>query len=316
MTEKKPTKLDLEQAYERIKPQINHTPILQSGTINDRCQAEVFFKCENFQKVGAFKFRRASNAVLSLKADEISNGVATHSSGNHAQALSLAAKMRGIKARIVMPENSPKVKIDAVKSYGADITFCKPTLQAREETLADLIENTGATFVHPYNNYPIICGQSTAAIELFESLPGLDSVITPVGGGGLLSGSALAAHFFSPGTKVYAGEPKNADDAYQSLQKGEIIPVVNPDTIADGLKTSLGDKTFPIIKKYVEDIFTVEEEEIISAMRYIWERMKIIIEPSSAVPVAALFKNTQKFQGQKIGIIISGGNVDLNHMPW
>lgn len=304
------------EAHERIIKYVHHTPILTSETINRRTEAEIFFKCENFQKVGAFKFRGASNAVLSLTSEEKKFGVATHSSGNHAQALALAAANRNIPAYIVMPENSPRVKIDAVRDYGAHITFCKPTLEAREETLEEVIKETGATFIHPYNNYRIIAGQATAAKELIEKAGNLDYILVPVGGGGLLSGTALANFYFNPGGRVLAGEPENADDAERSFKAGKIIPSINPNTIADGLKTSLGDKTFPIIQQYVENILTVSENEILEAMRFIWERMKMIIEPSSAVPVAVLFKNKTLFTGKKMGIIISGGNVDLTQKFW
>lgn len=310
------SKQEIIEAHERIINYVHHTPVLTSDTINRKTEAEIFFKCENFQKVGAFKFRGASNAVISLTSEEKESGVATHSSGNHAQALALAAANRNIPAYIVMPENSPQVKIDAVRDYGAHITFCKPTLQAREETLEAVIKETGAIFIHPYNNYRIIAGQATAAKELIEKTGDLDYILVPVGGGGLLSGTALANFYFNPKGRVLAGEPENADDAERSFKAGKIIPSVDPNTIADGLKTSLGDKTFPIIQQYVENILTVSEDEILEAMRFIWERMKMIIEPSSAVPVAVLFKNKTLFVGKKMGIIISGGNVDLTQKFW
>jgi threonine dehydratase len=276
----------------------------------------VFFKCENFQKVGAFKARGATNAVLSLSESETSRGVATHSSGNHAQALSWAASLRSIPAYIVMPENSSRVKIDAVKEYGGIIRFCKPTLAAREETLKEVIAETGAVEIHPYNNLHIIAGQASAATELIEDIGNLDLILVPVGGGGLLSGTALAAHYFSPQTKVIAAEPEMANDAWLSFTRKSFVPSVNPETIADGLRTSLGSYTFPIILNHVVNIVMVSEESIITAMRFTWERMKILIETSSAVPLAALMENKIDVKGKKTGVIISGGNVDLDKLPW
>jgi threonine dehydratase len=311
-----PTKEIIEEAAKRIAPFVHRTPVLTSSSINAMLGAEIFLKCENFQKVGAFKYRGATNAVLMLLEDEKKNGVATHSSGNHAQAVALAAKTNRIKAYIVMPETSSSVKINAVKGYGAEVILCAPNQKAREGTVDEIIKKTGATLIHPYNNYSIIAGQATAAKELIEEIKNLDVIITPVGGGGLLSGSALSAHYFSPKTIVIAGEPANADDAYRSMQKGEIVPENPPNTIADGLLTSLGDKTFDIIRKHVKEIITVSEEEIIAAMRLVWERMKIIVEPSSAVPIAAAIKSKERFKGKRIGIIISGGNVDLNKLPF
>lgn len=311
-----PTAEDILQAALRIRPYINITPIITSSTLNKMTCAELFFKCENFQKVGAFKARGAANAIFSLEESQIHNGVATHSSGNHAQALSWAASLRNLPAYIVMPENSSPVKINAVKDYGGIIKFCKPTLEAREETLADVILATNAIEIHPYNNLRIIAGQATAAAELFNDIQDLDILLSPVGGGGLLSGSALSAEYFSPKTKVIASEPEQANDAWQSFNKKTFVPSVHPDTIADGLRTSLGSLTFPIILKYVDCIITVSEEDIIMAMRLVWERMKILIEPSSAVPVAALMNGKLDVEGKKVGIIISGGNVDLDHLPW
>jgi threonine dehydratase len=280
------------------------------------CGTEIFFKCENFQKVGAFKIRGATNAVFSLGDKQASQGVATHSSGNHAAALALAASWRGIKAYVVMPENAPEVKRNAVANYGAEIIFCKPTLDAREEGLADVVDRTGATFIHPYNDYRVISGQGTAALELCEEIPDLDIVMTPVGGGGLLSGTAIAISAISPKTYVIAAEPERADDAYRSFHAGRIIPSDNPDTIADGLRTSLGDLTFPIIRRYVKEIVTVNEQGIVKAMRSIWERMKIIVEPSAAVPLGALLTKPIDLSGKRIGVILSGGNVDLANLPW
>jgi threonine dehydratase len=278
--------------------------------------AELYFKCENFQKVGAFKFRGACNAVFSLSDGEAGRGVATHSSGNHAAALALAARLRGIKAFIVMPKNAPQVKKTAVAGYGGMIIFCEPTLEAREITLAKVIEETGANFVHPYNDYRVIAGQGTAAQELLAEVPALDVVMAPVGGGGLLSGTSLAVSQHSPPTHVIGAEPEGADDAYRSLREGRIIPSIEPKTVADGLLTSLGDLTFPIIKTHVQQIVTVSEEAIISGMRHVWERMKIIIEPSAAVPVGALLEKKVDLAGERIGVILSGGNVDLDKLPW
>ncbi|MEI6454754.1 MAG: pyridoxal-phosphate dependent enzyme [bacterium] len=311
-----PSSADILSAAERIKPYVRHTPLLSSATINKMLEAEVYFKCENFQKVGAFKARGATNAIRSLQADQLSNGVATHSSGNHAQALSWAASLAGAKAFIVMPDNSPKVKVDAVRGYGGMIFFCEPTLEARETTLKRVIEETGAIEIHPYNNKRIIAGQATAALEMINDLGHLDMIIAPVGGGGLLSGTALSTFFFSEGTKVIAAEPEEANDAWRSFQARQFIPSINPVTIADGLKTSLGSLTFPIILDHVHDIVTVSEASIIKAMRLIWERMKIIIEPSSAVPVAALTEKKTEVRNLKVGVILSGGNVDLDKLPW
>ncbi len=311
-----PTIDDIRKAAERIKPFAHRTPVLTNQTINRMLEAELFFKCENMQKVGAFKFRGACNTVMSLSEKEAKRGVATHSSGNHAQALALAARLRGIPAYIVMPETAPAVKKAAVAGYGAEIAFCKPTLEARETTLSEVVDKTGATFVHPYNDYRVITGQATAALELLSDTGELDIVMTPVGGGGLLSGTALTVSSLSPQTNVIAAEPAGADDAFRSLRKGEIIPSTNPQTIADGLLTSLGDKTFAIIQAHVSDITTVSEEKIVEAMRLVWERMKVIIEPSAAVPLGALLQGNLDVQRKRIGIIFSGGNVDLGKLPW
>jgi threonine dehydratase len=309
-------KKEIVLAAERIRPYINHTPVMTSEILNKMFQAELFFKCENFQKAGAFKSRGACNAVFSLSEAGIKNGVATHSSGNHAQALARAAKLRGIKALIVMPEDSSKVKIAAVRSYGGLITFCRPTLEARESTLREVIANTGAFEIHPYDNYSIIAGQATAAKELIEDTPPLDYIIAPVGGGGLLSGTALATHYFSPKTNVMAAEPEQAKDAFLSFYSKKFVPSVNPNTKADGLRTSLGELTFPIILEHVQDIITVSEKDIIESMKLIWERMKIIIETSSAVTLGAIKNKPGLFKNKKVGIIISGGNVDLQNLPW
>lgn len=279
-------------------------------------ETNLYFKCENFQKVGAFKSRGAVNAVFSLKEDVVSKGVGTHSSGNHAQALARAAKLRNVPAYIVMPENAPQVKVDAVRQYNGIITFCKPTLQSREDTLAKVIEETGAVEVHPYDNYKVIEGQASCAMELIETVDKLDSILCPVGGGGLLSGTALSAHYFGDQVDVIACEPDGADDAYRSFKSGILIPSENPLTIADGLLTSVGERNFPIIQKFVNDIVTVSEEAIVKAMWLIFERMKIVIEPSSAVPFAAILENKVDVKGKHIGIILSGGNVDLKKLPF
>lgn len=305
-----PSKDDILVAHERIKSYIHHTSVMSSGSIDALAGCRVYFKCENFQKIGAFKARGAMNAVLSLSEEERAKGVATHSSGNHAQALARAAKIMGIRAYIVMPRTAPEIKKKGVRAFGGEITECEPTLEARESTLAEVIKRTGATEIHPFNNYDVIAGQATAAIELLDTAGELDFMLAPVGGGGLLSGTLLAAKYFSPRTKVIAGEPAGADDTFRSLKSGKIEPS-QADTVADGLLTSLGDKTFPLIKEMVSEVITVNDHEIISAMRLIWERMKIIVEPSCAVPFAAVLKEKEKFAGKNVGIILSGGNVDL-----
>lgn len=311
-----PKLIDISESYERISEIAHRTPVITNNSINEICGCEVVFKCENFQKAGAFKFRGATNVVFSLTQEELQKGVATHSSGNHAGALALAAKMRNAKATIIMPSTAKEIKKKAVKSYGADVILCEPTLKSREETLDDFINKSGAHFVHPYNDYRIIAGQATAAMELLKNFGKLDYLLTPVGGGGLLSGTALSAHYLSENTKVIGAEPRGADDAYRSLKDGVLHPSENPDTICDGLLTSLGEKTFGIIKQYVHEIITVDDQQIIEAMRLIWERMKIIVEPSSAVPLAAVINNKQKFADKQVGIILSGGNVDLNNLPF
>ncbi len=278
--------------------------------------SELFFKCENLQKAGAFKSRGAMHAVLRLSTTEREKGVATHSSGNHAQALARAALITGTRSWIVMPKTAPEVKVNGVKNYKGNIIFCEPTLQAREQTLDEVIVQTAATVIHPYNNIQVIAGQATAALELFEQSPPLDMVLCPVGGGGLLSGTLLSRNYFSPNTTIIACEPEGANDAWQSFRAGKLIHSVNPDTIADGLLTSLGSITFPIILKYVNDIVTVSDAAIIRAMKLIWERMKIVIEPSAAVCLAAILDNKLDVTGKRVGIILSGGNVDLNKLPW
>ena len=311
-----PTLYDIHQAAERIRPYVHRTPVLTCESLNQEVSTHVFLKCENFQKVGAFKFRGACNAVFSLSEEAAASGVSTHSSGNHAQALALAAKLRGISAYIVMPDNAPAVKKDAVAGYGGKITFCEPTLEAREATLAKVVEETGSAVIHPYNDERVIAGQGTATLELLEIVPDLDVIIAPVGGGGLLSGTAIAATELKSGIRIIGAEPESADDAYRSMKAGEIVPSANPKTIADGLLTSLGPLTFPIIHERVEQIVTVSETGIIESMKFVWERAKIVIEPSAAVAVAALWERKIDLRGIRVGVILSGGNVDLKKLPW
>jgi len=305
------TAAQLQEARNRINRSIHQTPVLMSHTLNQLAGGELFFKCENLQKIGAFKIRGGMNAVLSLTTDELAKGIATHSSGNHAQAIALAAKMTGTKAYIVMPSNSPQVKVDAVKGYGAEVYLCEPTLEARESTLQEVVNRTGATFIHPFNDERVIAGQATCTMELLEQAGPLDAILAPVGGGGLLSGTLLAARYFSPETKVYAGEPEGAADAIRSVREGKIEKAPYINTIADGLLTNLGSITFPIIKEHITAVLTVSDTEIIQAMQLFYERMKLVVEPSGAVTLAAVLKNKQLFSGKRTGIIISGGNVDI-----
>ncbi|MBN2212810.1 MAG: pyridoxal-phosphate dependent enzyme [Bacteroidales bacterium] len=307
---------DIQKAHLRIKRMIHDTPVMTSSGINHITGSVLFFKCENFQKAGSFKFRGAANALLSLDEESASKGVATHSSGNHAAALALAAKLRGVKCFAVMPHNAPKVKINAVKGYGAEITFCEPTLRSRESTLQNMIAKNEAVFIHPYNNFNVICGQGTAAIEFLREVPDIEIMMAPVGGGGLFSGTLIAAKAVHPEMKVYGAEPKNADDAYQSFRKKRLIPSVKPNTIADGLLTSLSELTFRIITDKADDIFTVSEDAIIEAMRLIWERMKIVVEPSAAVPLGVVLENKAFFRGRKTGLILSGGNINVEALPF
>ncbi|MFM2258154.1 MAG: hypothetical protein RLZZ424_87 [Bacteroidota bacterium] len=306
------TKASIEAAAIRIAPYIHNTPIMTCKSINALYGLDLYFKCENFQKIGAFKIRGGMNASLQLTKEQLEKGVATHSSGNHAQALAFAAKMLGIKAYIVMPESSPQVKVNAVRGYGAEVTICASNQAARESTLQSIVDQTGATFIHPYDNDEVITGQATCVKEIIEAMPDVDIVVTPVGGGGLLSGTCLGAHYFKPGLKVYAGEPEGAADAVLSIQSGKVekAPFVN--TIADGLLTTLSERTLEIIQAHVADILLVSEDEIKAALRLVYERMKIIIEPSCAVPLAAVLKNAHLFKGKKVGIILTGGNVDLS----
>ncbi|MGN7515210.1 MAG: pyridoxal-phosphate dependent enzyme [Allomuricauda sp.] len=309
-------KQQLIDCHERIKPFIHNTPVLTSRLINKIAGTHLYFKCENFQRMGAFKMRGAANAIMQLTDAQKQNGVVTHSSGNFAQALSLSAQSLGVKAYIVMPSSAPQVKKEAVKSYGGILIECEPNLEARELASEQIVEKYGATFIHPSNDDQVILGQGTACKELLELHPDLDFVVTPVGGGGLIAGCALSAHYFGNHCKTVGGEPFEVDDAYRSLKSGKIETNTTTNTIADGLKTQLGDKNFPIIQKHVDDIIRVTEEEIISAMRLIWERLKIVCEPSSAVALAAVLKKKNKFKDKKIGIVISGGNVDLSHLPF
>ena len=311
-----PTFDDVQEAAARLAGLAHRTPVLTCASLDERVGAQIFCKCENFQKAGAFKFRGACNAVMSLSDDEAKQGVATHSSGNHGAALALAARLRGVPARIVMPTNAPQSKKAAVAGYGGTIVYCEPTQEAREATLETVVRDTGAAFVHPYDNAKVIAGQGTAALELCAEVPQLDVILAPVGGGGLISGTALTVAARSPGTQVVAAEPEAADDACRSLAAGKILPANYPDTIADGLRTSLGQLTFAIIQRHVTQIVTVSEDAIVAAMRYVWERMKIVIEPSSAVPIAALLDDRLHVSGKRVGVILTGGNVDLGRLPW
>lgn len=309
-----PSANEICDAHQRIHPYVHKTPVLTSKSIDELAGASLFFKCENMQRGGAFKARGAFNASLQLTNEELARGVATHSSGNHATALSLAARTLGIPAYIVMPSNSKRIKIASVEAFGGKITFCEPTLQARESTLEEIVQKTGAVFIPPYDDYRIIAGQATAAKELIEAIENLDAIIAPVGGGGLLAGTALSAKYFTKRCAAFAAEPAGADDAWRSLKAGKIIPSINPVTISDGLLTSLGTRNFPIIQELVSEIIRVEESEIISAMRLLWERLKIVVEPSSATVLAAVLKSKDLFEGKKTGLILSGGNVDLSEM--
>ena len=310
-----PALADIREAHERIRPFIHRTPVLSSEMVNKILGAEIFLKCENLQKAGAFKYRGATNSLLTLTSAELAKGVGTHSSGNHAGALARAARQLGIPAHIVMPSNSKQVKKNAVEGYGARVRYCEPTLAAREETMEEVIRETGCTFIHPYNRFEIIAGQGTAALELLEEMPDLDIVMAPVGGGGLISGTDIASKGLKK-VQVWGGEPAGADDAFRSFNSGVLEPSVKPITLADGLLTSLGELTFEAIQRYLDRIILASEPAIVEAMRLVWERMKIIIEPSSAVPLAALMENDQGWSGKRIGIIISGGNVDLADLPF
>lgn len=311
-----PGRDDLDAAKARVSARAHRTPVLTSRTLDARCQAELRLKCENFQKIGAFKFRGATNAVGMLSEAELARGVVTHSSGNHAQALAMAARDRGTRATIVMPESSAAVKQAAVRGYGATIVHCRPTTGDREATLEHIRTRDGSVLVHPFDDWGIICGQGTAARELLEDDGPFDLILAPVGGGGLLAGTALTCHHLAPQTRVIGAEPRAADDAKRSLDAGSIQPGGDPQTLADGLRTGLGERTFAVIQRHVEDIVLVDEDEIIAAMRLVWERMKIVIEPSAAVPIAALLSDRLDVGGQRVGVIVSGGNVDLEQLPW
>jgi len=305
---------DVREAAGRIAPWVVRTPVLTSRTLDARAGSTILFKCENFQRIGAFKARGAHNAVMSLPAASLSRGVVTHSSGNHAAALALAARNAGTRAYIAMPRNAPKAKVASVERLGGEIVFCEPTLPAREACCAEIQERTGATLVHPYDDWRVIVGQGTAALELIEEVPGLDAIVAPVGGGGLLAGTAIVGAAL--GVEVYGAEPAAADDAYRSFTSGTRQPIVKADTIADGLRASLGERPFAVIREHVRGITTVSEEEIVAAMRLVWEVMKIVIEPSSAVPVAAVLSGRMPLAGKRVGVILTGGNVDLDALPW
>ena len=311
-----PTFDDVKAAHERIKPYIHRTPVLTSSYFNQLTGAELFFKCENFQKAGAFKVRGASNAVFGLSDEKAVKGVATHSSGNHALSLSYAAGRRGIPCHVVMPRTAPQAKKDAVMGYGGIITECEPSTSSREAVFAEVEAKTGAEFVHPYNDPRVIAGQATCSLELMEQIEGLDAVIAPIGGGGMVSGTCLTLSNIAPGVEIYAAEPEQADDAYRSFKAGHIIADDAPNTVADGLKVPLKELTWHFVSNHVTDILTASEEEIIDAMKLTWQRMKIVMEPSCAVPLATIFKNREVFAGKRVGVIITGGNVDLDKLPW
>jgi len=307
---------DMLEAHTRIKPHIHKTPVLTSSYLNELTSAELFFKCENFQKAGVFKARGASNAVFSLNDDMLEKGVATHSSGNHALSLSYAAGRRGIPCTVVMPHTAPQAKKDAVRGYGGKIVECEPSTSSREAVFAEVVAETGAEFVHPYNDHRVIAGQGTCSHELIDQVDRLDAVIAPIGGGGMVSGTCLTLSNLAPDIKIYAAEPEQADDAARSLKAGYIIADDAPVTVADGLKVPLKDLTWHFVSNHVTDIFTASEQEIIDAMKLVWKRMKIVMEPSSAVPLATILKNRDTFAGKRVGVIVTGGNVDLDLLPW
>ena len=309
-------KEDIIESHNRISKWIHRTPIHQSSSINKIAGAEIYFKCENFQKIGAFKMRGALNAVMSTKKQNLKKGFVTHSSGNHAQAVALSSNIANTKAYIVMPKGAPKIKIKAVRGYGAEVTLCENNEDSRVRTCNKIIKEKGANFIHPFDNDDVILGQSTCAKEIYEELPDLDYIISPVGGGGLASGTILSTKFFSENTKVVLAEPQKANDAYESFINKRLIPVSNPNTIADGLKTSLSEKTFKIILDGTDQIVTIEEEEIVNSMKLIWERLKIVCEPSCSLPLATVLKNKEKFKGKKIGLILTGGNIDVSNLPF
>jgi threonine dehydratase len=311
-----PTFEDVVEAHTRISPYIHKTPVLTSTYFNELTGAELFFKCENFQKAGAFKVRGASNAVFGLSDEMAEKGVATHSSGNHALSLSYAAGRRGIPCYVVMPRTAPEAKKAAVRGYGGIITECEPSTTSREEVFADVQARTGAEFVHPYNDSRVIAGQATCSRELLNQVEALDTVIAPIGGGGMISGTCLTLSNVAPGVEIIAAEPEQADDAYRSFQAGHIIADDAPHTIADGLKVPLKELTWHFVSNYVDDILTASEEEIVDAMKLTWQRMKLVMEPSCAVPLATILKNKDKFKGKRVGVVVTGGNVDLASLPW
>lgn len=307
---------DIEAAHERIRPHIHRTPVFTNNSLNELSGAELYFKCDNFQKAGSFKIRGATNTVEQLTIEELNRGVATTSSGNHGAALSMAVTRRGGKTKVVMPNNTPEIKVNNVKRNGGEVVWCEPEQESRESVLKELIEETGAVVVHPYNDERIMAGQGTCAKELLEDHPELDVIVSPVSGGGLLSGTLLSSKALNTDIQVFGAEPAEADDAYRSLKLGKIVPNETINTICDGLRAQIGGLTFPVISDLVDDIITVTEEEIIDSMRMIWERLKMIVEPSSSITLGAVLKNKDKFNGKKVGLIISGGNVDLDHLPW
>ena len=307
---------DIVAAHDRIAPFIHRTPVLTNKSLSELSGAELYFKCENFQKAGSFKIRGATNTVELLNQDELDRGIATTSSGNHGAALSMAVSRRNGKTKVVMPHNTPKIKVKNVERNGGEVIWCEPDQTSREEVLKDLVVKTGSTVVHPYNDERIVMGQGTAGKELIEDHPDLDAIVSPVSGGGLLSGTLLSAQGINPKIKVYGAEPLEADDTFLSLQKGEIVPNKTINTICDGLRAQIGTITFPIIQSYVEEVITLTEEEIIESMKMIWERMKIVVEPSCSITLAAVLKSSDRFAGKKVGLIISGGNVDLERLPW
>ena len=311
-----PTLEDMMSARARIAPHIHRTPVLTSRMLNELTGAELFFKCENLQKAGAFKARGASNAVFGLSDEQAARGVATHSSGNHGTCLSYAAGRRGIPCTVVMPRTAPQAKKDAVRGYGGRVVECEPSTSSREAVFAEVVAATGAEFVHPYNDWRVIAGQATCSAELIEQVEGLDAVVAPIGGGGMISGTCLTLSNLAPGVKIYAAEPEQADDAYRSFKAGHIIADDAPETVADGLKVPLKELTWHFVKSHVTDILTASDPEIVEAMKLIWKRMKIVMEPSSAVPLATILKNPETFAGKRVGIIITGGNVDLDRLPW
>lgn len=311
-----PTLDDMLAARERIAPHIHQTPVLTSRMLDELSGAQLFFKCENLQKAGAFKARGASNAVFGLTDEQAARGVATHSSGNHGTCLSYAAGRRGIPCTVVMPRTAPQAKKDAVMGYGGRVVESEPSTSSREAVFAEVVAETGAEFVHPYNDPRVIAGQATCSAELIEQVEGLDAVVAPIGGGGMISGTCLTLSNLAPGIKIYAAEPEQADDAYRSFKAGHIIADDAPDTVADGLKVPLKDLTWHFVQNHVTDILTASEQDIIDAMKLIWKRMKIVMEPSSAVPLATILKNPEIFAGKRVGVIITGGNVDLDKLPW